>query len=86
MACAVGHAGMHDDDYYGNVLPEVEDEGFDEDVEAEQENLDDADWQVLAGQLPQRDLDTEGSQHGARQNPRREAQASASKNSQARSD
>lgn len=58
-ACKEVHEGMHDDDFYGETAPEAEEEGFEEEPQAEQEALNDADWQVLAGQLPNRDPDTE---------------------------
>lgn len=58
--CREVHEGAHlDDDYYGDLLPEPEDEGFEEDPGAEREEARDVDWQVIAAELPGFEADTE---------------------------
>lgn len=57
--CLEVYAGMYEDDFYGEVLPSAEEEGFEEEPEAEYEQLNDADWQLLAGELPNCGLDAE---------------------------
>ena len=59
QSCAEAHAQLHPDDYYGTVLGDAEEDEFVDEPDLSQEDITAAEWHVMAGELPNRSLETE---------------------------
>jgi len=57
--CVEVHAQLHPDDYYGTVLGDADEDEFVDEPDLGQEDVTAAEWNVMAGELPHRSMETE---------------------------